>query len=516
MISPGGTPKASSEASRLLILAPLEIEARALRVSTSDRGDTTQVVKIGMGSKKAAQAAKHLADRAGGAVAIAGLCGGLLPGVDRGDIIVASEVRGPNGAVIVLPSAPAVAQALRLAGLNVRVGPILSVKHAVFGSRRGRLGRSGAMGIDMESYWLLQGLTDVDQHGKDPVAASASFCVIRAVSDTIGAGLFGGMVPTGWLKACRSLRRCGAALEVWASAVGSRQVLLARPRSFCGGVKGAIRLTEEALAINGAPVYVLHEIVHNRHVVDHFKERGVVFVPDIAEVPAGELLVFSAHGVGQAERERAARRGLRVVDATCPLVAKVHAKAKSFAERGLHVVLIGKKGHDEVMGVMGEAPDSIQLVENLEDIEQLDLDGGRNIAVLTQTTLIPHQVEDLIAALEQRFPGRIVPPGLDVCYASQERQHAVRRVAPHCDLMLVLGSPNSSNSKRLVEEAAQVGTSARLVDDESEVDLAWLSGVQTLGLTAGASAPESLLERMIDFVGSLGECDVREDERSVC
>jgi 4-hydroxy-3-methylbut-2-enyl diphosphate reductase len=199
-----------------------------------------------------------------------------------------------------------------------------------------------------------------------------------------------------------------------------------------------------------------------------------------------------------------------VVDATCPLVARVHAKAKSFAEQGMHVVLIGKKGHDEIKGVMGEVPGCIHLVEGLDDIEQLDLGGERDIAILTQTTLIPHQAQALIAAIEERFPGKVIPPSLDVCYASQERQEAVRRMAPHCDLMLVIGSPNSSNSKRLVEEAARMGTLARLVDDESDVDLAWLAGVRTLGLTAGASAPEKLLESMIAFVGRLGGTTVFE------
>ena len=486
----------------LLILAPLRIEARALR-----RGAGAARVRVtGMGPEAAARATQGLRQLpAEGPVAVAGFGGALRPEIRAGEVVVATEVRGPGG-VLQLPSAPAIAQALRLAGLIVHLGPVVSIDHVVYGKERSRLASGGALAVDMESYWLVADRCAV------PCAVPGDHltCVVRVILDSPRKSTARLSTAASLPKAYRSLVAVGSALGTWAAALGPREVQVASPRSFCTGVNRAIESTEEALEQFGPPVYVLHEIVHNKHVVDSFRERGVVFVPYISDVPEGETVIFSAHGVGQAERHQAESRHLRVVDATCPLVARVHAKAKFHARRGRHIVLIGKKGHDEVEGVMGEVPEHIHLVEGPTDIESLDLDGRRDIAVLTQTTLIPHEVEDLIRALKDRFPEVVVSTALDVCYASQNRQEAVRRMSPQCDLVLVLGSRNSSNSKRLVEEASRLGTPARLVDDESEVDLAWLASVRTLGLTAGASAPESLLERMIDFMGTLGPVEIHE------
>lgn len=494
------TPPAGS----LLIMAAMHIEGWAL----ARAGGGAEVAVTGMGRKAADGAARrldHLSSRR--PVAISGFCGGLRPDIRPGEVVVATQIRGPDG-VLEIPDASTVAQTLRFAGLRVHVGPIISTDHIVHGKERSRLAGDGALAVDMESYWLLAGRHARADEGEN--APDSRSCVVRVVLDASRGGAAWRHPLASGLRAYRSLVHVGVGLRVWAGALAPRTVLIAAPRSFCTGVNRAIETTEEALRHLEAPIYVLHEIVHNRHVVGSFRERGVVFVPEIDHVPEGETVVFSAHGVGQEERRIARDRGLSVIDATCPLVAKVHAKAKHYVDRGFDVVLIGKKGHDEVEGVVGEARDSIHVVEKMADIADLNLDGGRQIAVLSQTTLIPHEVEVLVGALKRQFPGLHVPPGMDICYASQNRQEAVRRLAPHCDLVMVLGSENSSNSKRLVEEVRRMGTSARLVDDEADVDPAWLQGVRTLGLTAGASAPEALVERMIAFVGTLGPVDARE------
>jgi 4-hydroxy-3-methylbut-2-en-1-yl diphosphate reductase len=470
----------------------MKIEARALRRA----GGPSELRVTGMGPKAAARARAEIEGLVG-PLAVTGFCGAVRPDIKPGEVVVATEVHGPDG-VVALPSAQALAQAFHACGMTTHSGPILSLDHVVRGDERTRLAAAGYVAVDMESYWLLADL------GGRPA------CVCRVVLDAPAHGVIRGGARGDWLRAYRTLKLIRPVLETWARSLGPRSVLIAAPRSFCGGVEAAIEITEEALEKFGAPIYVLHEIVHNKHVVNSFRDRGVVFVREIDDVPVGGTVVFSAHGVGQTEREKADSRNLRVVDATCPLVARVHSKAKRFAREGREVVLIGKRGHDEIEGVMGEAPDAMHLVEGLEDIDKLQLNGKSDIAVLTQTTLIPHQVESLVKALKGRFPELIVPSSPDICWASQNRQEAVRKVAPQCDLMLVLGSPNSSNSKRLVEEAKRMGTPAVLLDDETEIDPKWLAGVRTLGLTAGASAPESLIERTIAFLQTLGSVEVFE------
>jgi len=273
------------------------------------------------------------------------------------------------------------------------------------------------------------------------------------------------------------------------------RLILANPRGFCAGVRMAIDVVDQVLDVfDGQTVYVYHEIVHNRHVVSRFKDRGVVFVEDVDEVPAGGVVVFSAHGVSPQVRARAAARGLWAIDATCQLVTKVHSEAVRYARQGYQILLVGHRNHQEVVGTSGEAPDAIQVVESPEDIASLRIDDPERLVYLTQTTLSTDDAGVIIDALKRAFPAIKAPPSEDICYATTNRQHAVRELAPLADLVLVVGSANSSNSVRLTEIAANVGTPARLLDDVSALDDAWFGdGVETVLLTAGASAPEDLV-----------------------
>jgi len=259
----------------------------------------------------------------------------------------------------------------------------------------------------------------------------------------------------------------------------------------------AIDVVEQVLRLRGAPVYVYHEIVHNRHVVDDFRQRGVVFVDDVREVPNGSVVVYSAHGISPAIREESRRRQLIEVDATCPLVIKVHNEVQRFAKDGYSIVFIGHASHDEAIGTVGEAPDAITVVESPEDVEQLQLKDPERIAYVTQTTLSLSDAQLIIDALKKRFPRIKAPPKEDICYATTNRQNAVAEVAPEVDLVLVIGSRNSSNSQRLVETAHQAGKAAYLIDDQSELDPGWFDGVETVLITAGASAPEHLVADLV-------------------
>ncbi|WP_190812577.1 4-hydroxy-3-methylbut-2-enyl diphosphate reductase [Saccharopolyspora pogona] len=279
-----------------------------------------------------------------------------------------------------------------------------------------------------------------------------------------------------------------------------RTVLLAAPRSFCAGVDRAIEIVEQALALRGGPIYVRKQIVHNTHVVADLESRGAVFVDELDAVPDGATVVFSAHGVSPAVREEAQRRGLTVIDATCPLVAKVHAEARRFAGRGDTLVLIGHSGHEEVEGTLGEAPDQTVLVESVEDVGEIEVPDPRRVSYLTQTTLAVDETADIVAALRRRFPAVRGPSSKDICYASTNRQDALSAIAGECDLVLVIGSANSSNSKRLVELARRQGTAAHLIDDVTDIQPAWLTGAETIGFTAGASAPPGLVEDVIDHL----------------
>lgn len=291
-------------------------------------------------------------------------------------------------------------------------------------------------------------------------------------------------------------------------------VLLASPRSFCAGVERAIDIVERLLEQRGAPIYVRRQIVHNSHVVADLESRGVIFVEELDEVPDDSTVVYSAHGVAPAVRDQAARRDLVTVDATCPLVAKVHSEANRFAARGDTVVLIGHAGHDETEGTLGVAPESTVLVQSAADVAELDVPDPGRISYLTQTTLAADETAEVIEALRERFPGIRGPASDDICYATTNRQHAVTEIAEECDLVLVVGSVNSSNSRRLVEVASRNGARAHLIEDASQLRPDWLAGVRVVGVTAGASAPPHLVD---EVVATLNEFDaVHVTERVVC
>jgi 4-hydroxy-3-methylbut-2-en-1-yl diphosphate reductase len=287
-----------------------------------------------------------------------------------------------------------------------------------------------------------------------------------------------------------------------------RRVLLASPRGYCAGVERAVETVELALEHFGAPIYVRKQIVHNAHVVRDLEARGAVFVESEEEAPEGATIVFSAHGVAPRVHERAAARSLNTIDATCPLVTKVHVQARRYAAAGYTIVLIGHAGHEEVEGTMGEAPDSTVLVESVEDVERLDFPAGAKVAYITQTTLSVDETAEIIGALRRRFPEIHAPKKEDICYATSNRQWAVKEMIEHIDLLLVIGSRNSSNSNRLVEVARAAGVAAHLIDDEGDIDAAWLEGVDVVGVTSGASAPEKLVERVCDWFRAHGVTEV--------
>ncbi|HRH81123.1 MAG TPA: 4-hydroxy-3-methylbut-2-enyl diphosphate reductase [Thiobacillaceae bacterium] len=282
------------------------------------------------------------------------------------------------------------------------------------------------------------------------------------------------------------------------------QILVANPRGFCAGVDRAITIVERALEKFGAPIYVRHEVVHNRFVVDSLRAKGAVFIEELAEVPAGATLIYSAHGVPLSVRDEAERRGLNVFDATCPLVTKVHVEVKKMRAEGLEIVMIGHKGHPEVEGTMGQSPDGMYLVETPGDVAGLKVRDPDRLAYVTQTTLSVDDAARVVAALRARFPAIRGPKKDDICYATQNRQDAVKRLAAECDLIIVVGSPNSSNSNRLREVAAQGNVSAYMVDNAGQIDPAWLVGRSSVGVTAGASAPEVLVQGVIERLRELG------------
>jgi 4-hydroxy-3-methylbut-2-en-1-yl diphosphate reductase len=288
------------------------------------------------------------------------------------------------------------------------------------------------------------------------------------------------------------------------------RVLLAAPRGYCAGVDRAVQTVEHALEMYGPPVYVRKEIVHNKHVVQQLEKRGAIFVDQETEVPGGKLVVFSAHGVAPAVHDNAAARRLRTIDATCPLVTKVHVEARKFAAQGYTIVLIGHEGHEEVEGTTGEAPDSIVLVQTAEDVDDLEVPDPDRVAYITQTTLSVDETTGIIERLKRKFPAIVGPKTDDICYATTNRQQAVKELARHCDLVLVIGSTNSSNSNRLVEVAREHGAGSHLIDNSLQVDEAWLDGVDSVGITSGASAPEELVERLVEFFRARGAEDVSE------
>jgi 4-hydroxy-3-methylbut-2-enyl diphosphate reductase len=285
----------------------------------------------------------------------------------------------------------------------------------------------------------------------------------------------------------------------------TKRILLASPRGYCAGVDRAVVTVEKALDLYGAPVYMRKQIVHNKHVVETLEQRGAVFVDDLDEVPEGSLVVFSAHGISPAVREQAERRQLKTVDATCPLVTKVHAEARRFDADGYQILLIGHDGHEEVEGTAGEAPDAITLVQHPDEVPDVQVDDPSKVVWLSQTTLSVDETMETVSRLRERFPALMDPPSDDICYATQNRQLAVKQIAPQVDLLIVVGSGNSSNSVRLVEVGLDAGAKAAYrVDNADEIDDAWLEGVQTVGLTSGASVPESLVRGVVDWLAVRG------------
>jgi 4-hydroxy-3-methylbut-2-en-1-yl diphosphate reductase len=290
-----------------------------------------------------------------------------------------------------------------------------------------------------------------------------------------------------------------------------KKVLLASPRGYCAGVERAVETVERALELYGAPVYVRKQIVHNLHVVRELEARGAIFVEDETNVPEGGTMVLSAHGVAPSVHVNAEVRGLRTIDATCPLVTKVHVQAKRYAAEGYTVILIGHAGHEEVVGTMGEIPDSIILVESKDDVAALELPAGARIAYVTQTTLSVDETGEVIAALRERFPSIRAPQREDICYATSNRQWAVKELLDRIDLLLVIGSRNSSNSNRLVETARAAGVPSHLIDDETEIEEAWIGdGIDVVGITSGASAPENLVQRVCEWFRARGVEEIEE------
>ena len=291
----------------------------------------------------------------------------------------------------------------------------------------------------------------------------------------------------------------------------AKRVLLAKPRGYCAGVDRAVVTVEKALETYGAPVYVRKEIVHNKHVVETLRERGVIFVEETDEVPEGALVVFSAHGVSPAVHDEAKQRNLRTIDATCPLVTKVHKEVNRFAREDYDILLIGHEGHEEVEGTSGEAPDRVQLVDKPEDVGKVEIRDPSKVVWLSQTTLSVDETMERVDQLKERFPDLQAPPSDDICYATSNRQYAVKAMAAECDLVLVVGSQNSSNSKRLVEVALQSGASAsHLIDFASQIEESWLDGVTTVGVTSGASVPDVLVMQVLDYLSERGWGEVEE------
>jgi 4-hydroxy-3-methylbut-2-enyl diphosphate reductase len=485
---------AAGGATELLVLAPMRVEARAIRAGAP----WSRIEKIGMGPRRARAAALLIHAAVERSALIAGVCGALQPELEPGDIVLASELR-TDDRTIPCPDPAILAGVLRRGGLRVHIGPIVSSSGLVFRSRRRELAQSGALAVDMESAWLAGD------------ARAQPLTTLRVVLDTPRYEIHRpARTAVAFRRAYRALRDASALLEGWAAALGPREVVLAGPRASCAGVTRAIEIVERALEQRGAPVYVRKQIVHNRHVVGELERRGAVFVDDVDEIPPGATVIFSAHGVAPSVREHAATRELDVIDATCPLVAKVHAESRRFAADDFQIVLVGHADHEEVEGTVGEAPGHTRVIASVGAARTLELDDSRPVACLTQTTLAVDETAEIVAALRERRPDLVMPASEDICYATQNRQDAVRAIAGRCDLVLVVGSQNSSNSRRLVEVAERAGTRAALVEDAHDVAPELLVGARVIGVTAGASAPEQLVRELVSAIDGLGGASVSE------
>jgi 4-hydroxy-3-methylbut-2-en-1-yl diphosphate reductase len=439
-----------------------------------------------------------------GPLLVAGVAGALTGDLSTGDLVVSDELRS-SGARHSSDAAPLVAAALRRRGLTVHLGAVYSHDRLVHtpAQRRElseRIAPHHALAVDTESAFLAAR------------APRGQTLAVRAIVDTPARPLI--RPGTAWrgLAALRSLRAAAPVLDQWAAATGERDVLLAAPRSFCAGVERAIEAVERALQLHGAPVYVRRQIVHNAHVVRDLERRGAVFVTELDEVPHGGVAVLAAHGVAPWVRQQAVERELQVVDATCPLVAKVHQEVRRFASHDSTVFLIGHAEHEEVVGTRGEAPGNVIVVADPDEARRVDVRNPDRVSYVMQTTLAVDEAERTAAVLRQRFPSLSGPRRDDICYATTNRQLAVRSIARECDLVLVVGSQNSSNSHRLVEVASAEGAASHLVDDAGEVDLRWLTGARRVGITAGASAPPRLVDELVRCLSGLGEVHVRETQ----
>jgi 4-hydroxy-3-methylbut-2-enyl diphosphate reductase len=490
----GAEPAREDPPAGLLVAAPLRWEARTVR-----RGlPPNTVLRTGMGPVRSRRAVDVLRARRPSALAVAGFGGALTDDVEPGDVVVATEVRSSDGTVVPCPSAPLLAGALRAAGLTVHTGPVVSVDHVVHARERVALHGTGALAVDMESAVLAE------------AADGRPLAVVRVVVDTPSRPLLRPATVGAGYTASGVLAKVGPALAAWAAAVGDRTVLLAGPRSFCAGVERAIDIVERLLDTRSGPVYVRKQIVHNAIVVADLERRGAVFVEELDEVPQGATVVFSAHGVAPSVRREAARRELDVVDATCPLVGKVHHEARRFARQGNTILFIGHAGHEETEGTLGEEPEHTILVQDESEVDSLEVADPDRVSYLMQTTLAVDEADGIVSALRRRFPALHGPSSDDICYATTNRQQAVRAVADDAELVLVVGSTNSSNSRRLVEVAVREGARAHLVDDVGEVQLDWLTGVRTVGVSAGASAPPELVAELVAALGGLGRLDMSE------
>jgi 4-hydroxy-3-methylbut-2-enyl diphosphate reductase len=504
-----------SDGSLGVILVPTRLEERIVKAALAQKGprarggagrasrglaSEVKVLRTGMGPRRMRGfLARHPEVAAAGPVVLLGFGGALTRDLGPGDVVVADMVRAPEGEIR-LASPALLASHLRESGLRVRCGSLYRSERVVRGEPlRILLARTGSLAVDMESF-----------EAGFSLGTLPGMAIVRVISDgpafELGTSSFLRSLP----KALESLRQAaGAVADFLSMYVPGREVVLAEPRSFCAGVERAIEIVERALEIYGAPVYVRKEIVHNKHVVSALADKGAVFVDEVDEVPEGATVIFSAHGVSPAVRRLAEERRLDVIDATCPLVTKVHQEARRFASRGYQIVLIGHRDHEETEGTLGEVP-GMRLVQGVEEARMVELPAQGRLAYLTQTTLAVDEVEEIVGELRKRRPDIEGPPAQDICYATQNRQDAVAAVARIADVVLVIGSKNSSNSKRLVEVAQRFGAEAYLVDDETEIMPSWLAGARRVGLTAGASAPDVLVARVVDALRAVGVTRMRQ------
>ena len=472
----------------LAVLTAVQVEAEAI-------GGGVLLTGVGMEQAGTTGARVRGSLAIGTPVALSGIAHRLDPDLAPGALVVATELRATDGSPPrPLPAAALVANDLQRLGLHVRTGPLVSASSPLSVEEAESLAADGAIAWDMESAWLARQLPD------HPIA------VVRTIVETGRSG-----TTDAPLRGLGSLLGVRTSLERWARASGPHNVLLASPRSFCAGVERAIEIVERALERFGAPVYVRRQIVHNAHVVSDLEAKGAIFVAELGEAPDGATVVLAAHGVSPAVRSDAANRAdLTVIDATCPLVAKVHHEARRYLAQDYQIVLIGHEEHEEVVGTLGEDPDRIRLVQRSEDVADLPFDEEDDVAYLTQTTLSIDETAEIIDAMRNRFPRLVGPTTNDICYATQNRQDAVRALAHRCDLILVVGSTNSSNTLRLVEVGRREGCRAELIEDASEIHLSWLDNVACIGVTAGASAPEALVTEVVAALGTLGPATVTE------